>query len=58
MVEWNAQTIHALRILRSYGMQTESIHTIRAVVITKGALMFYSPVDFTDASDLSTLMQV
>ena len=24
----SAQTIHALRILRSHGMQTESIHTI------------------------------
>jgi len=37
----SAQTIHALRILRSHGMQTESIHTIyQAVVIAK--LMYAS----------------
>ena len=55
MVEWNAQTIHALRILRSYGMQTESIHTIyRAVVLAKLTQASSAWWGFTTATDRQT----
>ena len=48
----SAQTIHALRILRSHGMQTESIHTIyRAVVIAMITYASSAWWGFTTATD-------
>ena len=48
----SAQTIHALRIFRSHGMQTESIHTIyRAVVIAKLTYASSAWWGFTTATD-------
>ena len=55
----SAQTIHALRILRSHGMQTESIHTIyRAVVIAKLTYSSSAWWGFTTATDRQRLEAV
>jgi len=55
----SAQTIHALRILRSHGMQTESIHTIyRAVVIAKLTYASSAWWGFTTATDRQRLEAV
>ena len=55
----SAQTIHALRILRSHGMQTESIHTIyRAVVIAKLTYASSAWWGFTSATDRQRLEAV
>ena len=55
----SAQTIHALRILGSHGMQTESIHTIyRAVVIAKLTHTSSAWWGFTTATDRQRLEAV
>jgi len=55
----SAQTIHALRIFRSHGMQTESIHTIyRAVVIAKLTYASSAWWGFTTATDRQRLEAV
>ena len=55
----SAQTIHALRILRSHGMQTESIHTIyQAVVIAKLTYASSAWWGFTTATDRQRLEAV
>ena len=56
-LQWlSAQTIHALRILRSHGVQMESIHTIyRVVVIAKLAYASSAWWGFTTATDRQRL---
>ena len=55
----SAQTINALRILRSHGMQTESIHTIyRADVIAKLTYASSAWWGFTTATDRQRLEAV
>ena len=55
----SAQTIHALRILRSHGMRTESIHTIyQAVVIAKLTYASSAWWGFTTANDRQRLEAV
>ena len=50
----SAQTIHALRILRSHGMQTESIHTIYRAVSSLSCAWW----GFTTATDRQRLEAV
>ena len=55
----SAQTVHALRILRSHSMQTESIHTIyQAVVIAKLTYASSAWWGFTTSTDRQRLEAV